>query len=243
MVESLQDWWSLAGVDLHYANEPTALLDDPGKMETTAPKPAAMVADASKDPVTEFATKQVMPNDHRAFAAWLSNPDNLVESGWTRQFVMPRGEPNPDVMVIVAMPDSDSSAPDSLFSAKTEKLMVNMLAAINCDSKNAYFASVAVGRPIDGQIDEKHHAGLKDRMMHHISLVQPKRIIIFGDGASNILLNENLLAARKKKQFINHVSSKTEAITTFHPRILLERPELKAEAWKDLQMLTRISTP
>nr|WP_254306113.1 uracil-DNA glycosylase family protein [Sphingopyxis sp. BSNA05] len=119
--------------------------------------------------------------------------------------------------------------------------MEKMLAAIGCDSDRTYLANIAVSLSYDGRIDEQYWPTLKTRLLHHVGLVRPKRIICFGDLAAKILFGQDLLTARKNKQFINHSSSQTEAIVTFHPRILIERPLFKAEAWKDLQMLTRIS--
>jgi uracil-DNA glycosylase len=48
-----------------------------------------------------------------------------------------------------------------------------------------------------------------------------------------------LMAARGRLEIINHDDRKTAAIATFHPRTLMAQPQLKAQAWKDLQMLAR----
>ncbi|WP_367947446.1 uracil-DNA glycosylase family protein [Sphingopyxis sp. BSNA05] len=128
-----------------------------------------------------------------------------------------------------------------MFNTENRQLLEKMLAAIGCDSDRTYLANIAVSLSYDGRIDEQYWPTLKTRLLHHVGLVRPKRIICFGDLAAKILFGQDLLTARKNKQFINHSSSQTEAIVTFHPRILIERPLFKAEAWKDLQMLTRIS--
>jgi uracil-DNA glycosylase len=47
------------------------------------------------------------------------------------------------------------------------------------------------------------------------------------------------MAARQNLAKINHKDRKMAAVATFHPRTLLARPMLKAQAWKDLQMLLR----
>ncbi|MEP2104047.1 MAG: uracil-DNA glycosylase family protein [Parasphingorhabdus sp.] len=248
-IESLRDWWSLAGVDLHYNSEPASLLEETAPatlpveqklIESIAPtesKPQSAQESTSVESCSENYPKQ-----HDQFLAWLSVPEKLVEARWSQNHVLPTGVIEPEIMVIVGMPEQGSLAQNSLFSEKSAALLANMLKAIGCDSEKTYSASVSLGRSFDGRIDPQYHDALKKRMLHHIGLVRPQRLIFFGDTPSGLFFNENLLTARKNKQFVNHSSYKIEAIATFHPRILIERPEFKAEAWKDLQLLTRITS-
>ncbi|VWX57133.1 conserved hypothetical protein [Sphingorhabdus sp. 109] len=241
MIASLQDWWSLAGVDLDYADRPAALL---------APATIAPVQDL---PQTATVTERVpeeartpvqaepLPATYPEFLDWLANDRKLVESGWSKQRVMPQGDLEPEIMVISALPEKNRNGDVHLFNPDNRKLLEKMLTAIGCDSGQSYLANIALSLSYDGRIDEQHWPVLKNRLLHHIGLVRPHRIICFGDLAAKIIFGQDLLTARKNKQFINHSSSQTEAIVTFHPRILIERPLFKAEAWKDLQMLTRIS--
>lgn len=246
-IESLRDWWSSAGVDLHYNNEPTSLLAKAAPVVRHAEsKPIDITAPTESKPqfVRESPLPQKFnenyPQQHDEYLNWLSKSDNLVEAQWSRDHVFPTGMVEPEIMIIVGMPEQSGMAQNSLFSEKSAALLTNMLRAIGCDSKQTYLASVSLARSYDGRIEPQFHDTLRNRILHHIGLVQPKRIIIFGDTPSHLFFNENLLTARKNKQFVNYVSAKTEAIATFHPRILIERPEFKAEAWKDLQLLTRI---
>ncbi|QTD56312.1 uracil-DNA glycosylase family protein [Parasphingorhabdus cellanae] len=246
-IKSLRDWWSLAGVDLHYNDKPASLLAETnGAVSLPKPEPVETIAPTESKPsfVQEtYQPKKISENypaEHDEYLAWLANSDNLIESQWSNNHVLPSGVIEPEIMIIAGMPDQDGLAQNSLFSEQNSVLLANMLRAIGCDSHKIYSASVSLGRSYDGRIDQKYHAILKNRILHNIELVQPKRIIVFGDTPSHLFFGQNLLTARKNKQFVNHSSSKIEAIATFHPRILIERPEFKAEAWKDLQLLTRI---
>lgn len=237
----------MAGVDLHYSDEPASLLAEdaataegamPSTKETIVPtetKPPSPQAPPSPENFSED-----YPAQYDEFLAWLSIPENLIEAQWSRNHVLPAGAIDPEIMIIAGMPEQSGLSRNSLFSEKSAALLANMMKAIGCDSEEIYVAPISVARSFDGRIDAQYHSALKKRTLHLITLVRPKRIIIFGDTASHLFFNENLLKARKNLQFVNHVSSKTEAIATFHPRILSERPEFKAEAWKDLQLLTRI---
>ncbi|GAA0482713.1 uracil-DNA glycosylase [Parasphingorhabdus litoris] len=246
-IESLRDWWSLAGVDLHYDDEPASLLTETVPVtRPVEPKPVENIAATESKPQSNLEStgtanfSENYPSEHDEFLAWLSAPENLVEAQWSQNHILPNGVIEPEIMTIVGMPEQSGLLQNSLFSDKSGALLVNMLKAIGCDSQKTYSASISLGRSFDGRIDPQYHDALKKRVLHHIGLVRPKRIIIFGDTPSGLFFNENLLTARKNKQFVNHSSSKIEAIATFHPRILIERPEFKAEAWRDLQLLTRI---
>ena len=242
MIHSLHHWWSLAGVELDYDEQPSALL----VVETAAPPkkapPAAVVTESVPEQAKAPAEDQPLPAAYPDFLDWLAKNNGLIETGWSKHRVSPQGDLEPEVMVVSALPEKNHNGDVQLFNTDNQKLLDKMLAAIGCDSGQSYLATIAVSLPVDGRIDEQHWPALKKRLLHHIGLVRPKRVICFGDMAAKILFGQDLLTARKNKQFINYSSSKTEAIVTFHPRILIERPIFKAESWKDLQMLTRIST-
>ncbi len=242
-IDSLQHWWALAGVKQHYLDEPSSLL---GTIRTT--KGQNTVASSPDD--IEMPVKKVRqavaddyPVEIEAFKQWLSKPENLIESRWSGNFSAPYGPDKPQAMVITALPESVSSATDMIYTKDSTALLHKMLSASGYDPEQSHFASLSLSRTPDGQLTVEMLQILKKRMQHYISLVQPERIIVLGDTASKIFFGQDLLTARKKKQFINHLSSKTEAIATFHPRILLQRPEFKAEAWKDLQLILRNPAP
>ena len=250
IMRSLQYWWATAGVDLDFSDTPNALLRKANIVidtENSGLKPSAEATDSTqvRSEAAEAATAAQVPQDYPdtldAFIQWLAVSDNLIERTWAKNFVAPSNKVEPDIMVIVAMPENQTSDDNPYLDSQSAQLLGNMMAAINCDSEGLCVVSLALARSIDGRIGAEYKSILKERMLHLIELIRPKRLIIFGDIASQVMLDQNLLVARQNKQLINHVSSNTEAIVTFHPRILLERPEFKAEAWKDLQLLTRIS--
>jgi len=247
-IQSLQDWWSLAGVDLDYKSQPESLLGIPvaENLPSLAHDSGSNVAKITKQAVAEIVEEKALnedyPTEYVAFQHWLKEPANLLESEWARNLVFPEGSLEPEIMVISSMPELCGIENSQYYSTNETTLLKNMLSAIDVKWGQSFKTALSFGRTVDGRLTNEQINPLLKRTLNLISLVKPKQIIVFGDTASRALFQEDLLTARKKKQFINHVSSKTEAIVTFHPRILLERPELKAEAWKDLQMLTRITT-
>ncbi|MEQ8744577.1 uracil-DNA glycosylase family protein [Parasphingorhabdus sp.] len=243
MIHSLQDWWSLAGVELDYAEHPAALLAVEAPTPVRDVIPTVAVTERVQEVAKNAAPDEPLPDTYPDFLDWLANSNDLIEASWSKHRVSPQGGLEPEVMVISALPEKNRNGEAQLFNPENQKLLEKMLSAIGCDSQQTYLTNIASSVPVDGRIDDHHWAAFKTRLLHHIGLVRPKRVICFGDLAAKIIFGQDLLTARKNKQFINHSSSKTEAIVTFHPRILIERPIFKAQAWKDLQMLTRISAP
>ncbi|MFK7843327.1 MAG: uracil-DNA glycosylase family protein [Sphingorhabdus sp.] len=241
MVSSLQNWWSIAGVEWDYAEEPSSLLSREVVSLSQKSEPQIAATEPAPEIKKPAIQNEKLPGEYPEFVAWLADSTSLIEANWSKNRVMPQGALQPEVMVISALPEKSRHGDTQLFNSGNQKLLNKMLAAIGCDSEQSYLSTISVSASVDGRIDEQHWPTLKTRLIHHIGLVRPRRIICFGDLAAKIIFGEDLLSARKNIQFINHSSSKTEAIVTFHPRILIERPLFKAEAWKDLQMLTRIS--
>lgn len=241
MIESLQDWWKDAGVDQHYGDDPQALLcdgtDTESKKTPEIGKTVAPQTVARPESVRAPTPSQAMPKSYDDYLVWLSNRSNLVEKESPGEVVLPFGQLNPAMMVVTAMPDRQENEKSTIFSRQGQALVENMLSAMGIDSENSYFATVSAMRPMDGRIPSKLISPLKARFEHLLKLVRPDRIILFGNSCSQIFFEQELLSARQKKLFINHHTSETEAIVTFHPRTLLERPEIKAEAWNDLQLL------
>ena len=117
MIQSLHHWWSLAGVDLDYDDQPSALLAaEPVVEAKPAPLPLAATEPApaeTKPPVTI----EQLPSDHDDFLAWLANDQGLVEAGWSKHRVLPRGALAPEVMVVCALPEKNRNGEVQLFNA------------------------------------------------------------------------------------------------------------------------------
>src|SRR3569623_1846141 len=66
-------------------------------------------------------------------------------------------------------------------------------------------------------------------------------VLVLVDAPSRALLGADVARARESLRVVNLMNGKSavtvEAVASFHPRFLLERPAQKAEAWRDLQLL------
>ncbi|WBH15903.1 uracil-DNA glycosylase [Sphingomonas radiodurans] len=234
LAASALEWWRDAGVD-------TLVGDDP--FDWLAAEEALAVASAAQTPPHARAAAPTAPQEAAAlpqaldaFLAWRTG-QHAPESSWGVTLVSASGPIDADLMILVDCPERDEG--DSLLRGAAGRLFDRMLAAIGRSRADVYLASVCAARPTAGRMPRDIEARLGEIARHHAGLAGPRRLLVLGDAASRAILAANVMEARGRLQVLNYkTGTSTEVVASFHPRMLLERPTLKAEAWKDLQMLS-----
>jgi DNA polymerase len=176
-----------------------------------------------------------MPANLREFEAWRISAA-APDGGWNTP-IAPQGHAGSGLMVLVDMPEREDASTGQLLSGEPGRLFDRMLAAIGRDRQSIYLASLAVARPLSGQVAAEAQDRLAEIARHHIALVRPKRVLLLGDAVSRAVLGTGMAAARQSLHLLNHAGGQSEVVASFHPRLLLDRPAYKAEAWRDLQMV------
>jgi DNA polymerase len=147
--------------------------------------------------------------------------------------VLPAGDPQSDLMILIDAPDAGE-----LMGGELGALFDKMLAAIGRDRGSIWLAPFATVRPV-GRVPQRDFKRLADIARHHIGLVAPKRLLIMGDAPSRALLGTEVVSARGQTHSLNLDGVTVEAVATHHPRLLNDRQTAKAQAWKDLQLLMK----
>ena len=229
---SALEWWREAGVD--------ALIDEAPRnwlSAEAAPAPApARPAPTARAEVPAPAALD-FPDTLPAFEAWRLS-DAAPEARWPGVRIGAQGDAKGGLMVLLEMPERDDT-PDRLLGGAPGALFDRMLAAIGQSRSSIYLAPMAVVRPISGRIPAGAEPDLATLIRAQVRLAAPKALLIIGNAASRALVGTDVARARGHLHVINHEGGKgsVTAVTSFHPRFLLERPAAKAEAWKDLQLL------
>ena len=250
LAASTLDWWRDAGVDTLVDDLPRDWFAGPvaptmaisasvqafADAAPLAPAGAGAGAGAGAAPVAVAA----LPAALDAFLAWRSGPD-APETGWSGISIAASGPVDAAVMVLVDCPDREDGPAATMLSGAPGRLFDRMLAAIGLSRDTVHLASVCARRPATGRVDPVIEARLADIARHHIALVAPRRLLLLGNAASRAILGTDAASARGGLRRLNHdgaqIAIDTEIVASFHPRFLIEKPALKAEAWKDLQML------
>ncbi|MGY4398335.1 uracil-DNA glycosylase family 4 [Sphingomonas sp. UYAg733] len=225
------DWWRDAGVDATIDEAPRNWL----ARAALAPVETSQSSVAAAAPLPE-----ILPDTLEAFTAWRGGP-HAPEAGWPGMMIATTGAVSSGLMILVDLPEREDAEAGILLSGAAGRLFDRMLAAIGRDRDSVYLAAVCTSRPASGRVSSEIEERLNQLARHHVALAAPKRLLLLGNAPSRALLGADAARARGGLRSLNlnlgTVDIGIEAVASFHPRFLLEKPAYKAEAWKDLQML------
>lgn len=227
---SALEWWRDAGVD--------ALIDEVPRQWLAATEPVAALARPDLPAPASPPTTAALPTDIAQFAAWRVGPD-APEARWGQRPVAPAGDPASALMILVDMPEREDGDAGMLIAGVAGKLFDRMLAAIGHDRASVYLVPLCTVRPPAGRIPAEMEPELARIARNLVALAAPRRVLLIGNAASRSMTGTDAAAARGNLHDIKHQNGQSRAVTSFHPRFLLERPQAKAEAWKDLMLLIR----
>lgn len=234
VMESLAGWWKLAGVDAAVSDETVNWLA--GDVDT-------MTVPAVTEAVTETPVV-VAPNipwstDIAELKRMVAVGAQLPGNSYSSTYIPPVGPHAAKIMVVSDLPDAGDAEAIESQSSETAFLLRRMLAAIGIDMSICYRTWLATTMPSTGEVPEDMLGASGDFVRHQMHIIRPKSVIILGSSACRALLDDDLMNARMQIRNINLDCSNMAALTTFHPRTLIARPALKAEAWRDLQMFAK----
>ncbi|WP_088333095.1 uracil-DNA glycosylase [Sphingomonas mucosissima] len=232
---SAMEWWRDAGVDVLVGDEPFDWLSPEPAELVTALAPERDLSGATAPADHSLPAAGTLPATIAELLEWRIGPA-APEASWNISLVPATGPAGADLMILIDCPERDSC--DSLLGGAAGRLFDRMLAAIGRSRADVHLASMCAARPSAGRLPREMESRLAEIARHHVTLAAPKRLLVMGDAASRAILSANVLQARGRLHAFNHKNdSQSEVVASFHPRMLLERPVLKAEAWRDLQML------
>jgi len=213
-------WWLESGVDVAVQEEARDWLKPPAPRAAPAAPPVANVAQPSHDTLAELRQ-------------WLASSAQLPLASTTARRILPHGPENASVMLLSDSPALEDFAASQPIGGEAWHLATRMLAAIGMSADDAYSASLSCFHTPGARMSDADRQACADLARRHIALVQPKRLILFGDGPCLGLLGKRLVEARGHIHKVEGVRT----IATFHPRHLIKRPLDKSLAWRDLLLL------
>ena len=221
-------WWRDAGVDV--------LVDEHPRDWFAAPSAPVAVTAASIAPAAAPVT--ALPATLEAFAAWRLGTE-APEAAWSGISLAASGPADAKIMVLVDCPDREDGDAGALLSGIPGRLFDRMLAAIGLSRDTVHVAAVCARRPAAGRMPRDVEARLGEVARHHVGLVAPERLLLLGDATARTVLGIDRQAAKGGLRPFNHDRGTTGVVASLHPRLLIERPAMKAESWRDLQLLVK----
>ena len=213
-------WWLESGVDIAVQEEARDWLKPPAPRAAPAAAPVANVAQPSHDTLAELQQ-------------WLASSAQLPLASTTARRILPHGPEQAAVMLLSDSPALEDFAASQPIGGEAWQLATRMLAAIGMSADDAYSASLSCFHTPGARMSEADRQACAELARRHIALVQPKRLILFGDGPCLGLLGKRLVEARGHVHKVEGVRT----VATFRPRHLIKRPLDKSLAWRDLLLL------
>ena len=236
MVESLTGWWELAGVDAYVGEEAVRWLEIEAQADVSVRTTVATV----EAPIAVTAKPAIeWPDDIDALRSMIASGAVLPCNAFGSKPVAPVGPNSCETMIVSDLPDQDELASGTLGSGASGALLTRMLAAIGIGLPDCYWTALATTIPSTAEVPEQTFPALADFIRHQIGLTRPKTLILLGSATCKAMLGEDLMLARTRLGNLNHEGRTMTVLTTFHPRTLIARPAMKAQAWKDLQMFAK----
>ncbi|MEO7277239.1 MAG: uracil-DNA glycosylase [Sphingomicrobium sp.] len=223
-------WWLQAGVDVAIQDSPRDWLNPPPKVA-----PGVVVS------TRNISTPNVSTPSHDTLAElqqWLASSAELPLASVTARRILPHGPQEAAVMLLADAPALEDFGAGQPIGGDSWQLAKRMLAAIGISADAAYVASLACFHSPGARMTPTEREACAEIARRHIALVQPRRLLLLGDGPAQALLGKPLVSARGHIHKIEGI----RAVATFHPRQLIKRPLDKSLAWRDLLLLMEDET-
>jgi len=158
----------------------------------------------------------------------------------SQQLVLGDGDINSSIMLIGEAPGIEEDKFGKTFMGEVGDLLKKMLNAINIKKENIYSTYAINFRPPEDR--KPTTAEIKRYSLYlqkHISIINPKIIILMGSTAMEALtgLNNKISIERGKWKEIIIKNTSYNVIITFSPSYLLRIPENKKYSWEDLKKI------
>ncbi len=223
-IAAAHTWWSEAGVDLSFRDDPQAWLA-PGPDEAAPFSPAQTTMAA--EPERIGGDRARWPRDLGSFAAWWLEEPSLDAT--IRGRVAPRGPVNAPLMIVVPMPEAEDR--DVLLAGRQGSLLANMARAMGFAQDQVYFASALARHALLPDWLEHADRGMGEVLLHHIGLVAPQRLIVLGRDVLPLLGHDPAQGAPAVSE-LSIQSRKLEWLSSYAPGRLLDHPRYRAQLWR-----------
>ena len=160
----------------------------------------------------------------------------------SNKLVFSDGDFNSPIMIVGEGPGQREDELGKPFVGEAGLLLDKMLKAINVDRDKVYITNVINFRPPNNRKPEKSEISKYSYYLRkHISIINPKILILLGSTAMESLLGSNVKISKIRgtwKEII--IKDKVyNSIVTFHPAYLLRQPEQKKYSWLDLKEIKK----
>ena len=176
----------------------------------------------------------------------LKNQINSIENcnlkDNSQNLILGDGNINSPVMLIGEAPGLDEDKTGTTFNGEIGALLNKMLVAININRQNIYCSyAINFRPPQDRKPTSQEIKRYSVFLKNHISIINPKIIILMGSTAMECLtgINSKISSQRGSWKEIILNNQTYPLIITFNPSYLIRFPENKKYSWLDLKEIRK----
>ena len=172
----------------------------------------------------------------------INSIENCALKEQSKNLVLGDGNINSSIMIIGEAPSADEEKLNLTFQGDVGKLLEKMFLAISVDLSDIYKTySINFRTPEDRKPTTKEIKRYSPFLKDHVSIINPKIIILMGSTAMESIINSNnkiSVERGKWKEII--LKNKTYPImVTYSPSYLVRYPENKKYSWEDLKKIKK----
>jgi DNA polymerase len=214
----------------------------PQGARAVAASPPAALAEALGEAAQSARRLAATAETVDALAAMVAGFDGCSLKRTATNTVFADGNPAGPVMIIGEGPGADEDRIGRPFVGRAGQLLDRMLAAIGLDRGSVMITNVVYWRPPGNRTPTTAEiASCLPFVLRHITLVNPKVLVLCGGTAAGALLPQGQGITRLRGRWFDlavpGLDRPVSTLPMFHPSFLLRAPERKREAWRDLLSL------
>ena len=198
-----------------------------------------------EDPIKRTKTKPTLENTTSKLEILKNNIKAIQNCNLKKnasKIVFADGNIQSPIMIIGEGPGQKEDELGKPFVGDAGNLLNKMLKAINIEREKIYITNVVNYRPPNNRKPEPSEINrYSEYLKEHISIINPKILILMGSTAMEALLGSNKRISKERGQWkeviIKQKNYKT--MVTFHPAYLLRKPDQKKFSWEDIKIIRK----
>ena len=198
-----------------------------------------------ENPIKRTKTKPTLENTISKLEILKNNIETIQNCNLKKnasKIVFADGNIQSPIMIIGEGPGQKEDELGKPFVGDAGNLLNKMLKAINIEREKIYITNVVNYRPPNNRKPEPSEINrYSEYLKEHISIINPKILILMGSTAMEALLGSNKRISKERGQWkeviIKQKNYKT--MVTFHPAYLLRKPDQKKFSWEDIKIIRK----
>ena len=161
---------------------------------------------------------------------------------FSKNMVFSDGNHKSPIMLVGGGPGEAEDVQGKPFVGEAGTLLNRMLNAINIKRENVYITNVInYITPNNKKLEIKEIKRYSIFLREHISIINPKILILMGSTAMEALLGHKLKISQERGKWKEVIINQKTFLTilTFHPSYLLRQPDQKKFSWEDLKIIRK----